>query len=53
MEDVVLQWNELGVLDGVLKHKLVFIESKDVAETSLVLLRECSLFITSLEFSKF
>jgi len=36
MEDVVLQWNELGVLDGVLKHKLVFIESKDVAETSLV-----------------
>jgi len=37
MEDVVLQWNELGVLDGVLKHKLVFIESKDVAETSLSL----------------
>jgi len=37
MEDVVLQWNDLGVLDSVLKHKLVFIESKDVAETSLSL----------------
>jgi DNA excision repair protein ERCC-2 len=36
MEDVILGWDRIGVLDRVLKHKLLFIESKDVAETSLV-----------------
>lgn len=37
MEDVILNWDRMGVLDKVLKYKLLFIESKDVAETSLSL----------------
>lgn len=38
MEDVILNWDRMGVLDKVLKYKLLFIESKDVAETSLVII---------------
>ena len=37
MEDVVNHWNDTGVLEEVIKHKLLFIESKDVKETSLSL----------------
>ena len=31
------QWNEMGVLEELLQHKLVFIETQDVVETSLAL----------------
>jgi DNA excision repair protein ERCC-2 len=37
MDTIVEQWNEMGVLDELLQHKLVFIETQDVVETSLAL----------------
>jgi len=37
MEEIVLKWNEMEVLNELLKYKLVFIESRDVAETSISL----------------
>jgi DNA excision repair protein ERCC-2 len=37
METVVAEWHEQGILDKVLKHKLVFIETKDIVETTLAL----------------
>nr|KAG5712902.1 hypothetical protein BaRGS_007499 [Batillaria attramentaria] len=38
MEMVVAAWYEQGILDQVQKHKLLFIETQDAAETSLALL---------------
>eukprot|EP00357_Protocruzia_adherens_P034682 CAMPEP_0115029158 /NCGR_PEP_ID=MMETSP0216-20121206/36811_1 /TAXON_ID=223996 /ORGANISM="Protocruzia adherens, Strain Boccale" /LENGTH=144 /DNA_ID=CAMNT_0002405643 /DNA_START=1 /DNA_END=433 /DNA_ORIENTATION=- len=37
MEDIVLRWNEMNILNKVLEHKLLFIETKDVAQTSIAL----------------
>jgi len=37
MERVVAAWDEAGVLRRVLEHKLLFIETKDVVETTLAL----------------
>ena len=37
MEEVVCQWFDLGILAEVQKHKLLFVETKDVIETSLAL----------------
>ena len=37
MEDIVSNWKELGILEQLLKHKLIFIETKDVMETTLAL----------------
>ena len=37
MESIVAMWHEQGVLKKVLKKKLLFIETKDAAETSLAL----------------
>lgn len=37
MESVVASWYEQGVIDAVLKRKLLFIETNDAAETSLAL----------------
>jgi DNA excision repair protein ERCC-2 len=37
MERIVSAWDEMGVLRRVLKHKLLFIETKDVVETTLAL----------------
>ncbi|KAJ3341825.1 DNA-dependent ATPase of the nucleotide excision repair factor 4 complex [Gonapodya sp. JEL0774] len=37
MESIVAAWNELGILNEVLKHKLIFIETPEAAETSLAL----------------
>ena len=36
MEDVILQWNQMGILDQISEYKLMFIESKDVTQTSIV-----------------
>lgn len=33
MEDLVSAWKESGVLDDILRYKLIFIETKDVVET--------------------
>ncbi|KAJ3218139.1 hypothetical protein HDU67_006543 [Dinochytrium kinnereticum] len=37
LESIVASWNELGMLQELLKYKLVFIETPDAAETSLAL----------------
>lgn len=38
MEQVVATWYEKGIIDSIQKHKLLFIETTDSAETSLALL---------------
>ena len=37
MQEVVAKWHEMGVLKAVLQHKLLFIETTDVVETTLAL----------------
>lgn len=37
MDGIVNSWNELGILQDVMQHKLVFIETQDVVETTLAL----------------
>ncbi|KAL1832851.1 hypothetical protein DCAR_0102871 [Daucus carota subsp. sativus] len=37
MDGIVNSWNELGILKEVMQHKLVFIETQDVVETTLAL----------------
>ncbi|KAK3095773.1 hypothetical protein FSP39_018882 [Pinctada imbricata] len=38
MESTIASWYEQGIIDQVQKHKLLFIETVDAAETSLALL---------------
>lgn len=38
MENVVAAWYDQGIIDQIQKHKLLFIETQDSAETSLALL---------------
>ena len=35
MEDIVAAWKELGIIDQLLALKLIFIETKDIVETTL------------------
>ena len=37
MQEVVREWHEMGMLKAVLQHKLVFIETTDVVETTMAL----------------
>ena len=37
MESIISDWSQMGIINQVLKHKLVFIETPDAAETSLAL----------------
>ncbi len=37
MEQMVRSWAEAGLLSALLEHKLVFLETKDVVETTLAL----------------
>lgn len=37
MENVVTGWYDQGIIDQILKLKLLFIETQDAAETSLAL----------------
>ncbi|RKP03358.1 hypothetical protein CXG81DRAFT_24013 [Caulochytrium protostelioides] len=37
MESIVSAWNDIGMLQEVLKYKLIFIETPDAAETSIAL----------------
>ncbi|KAJ2783976.1 TFIIH/NER complex ATP-dependent 5'-3' DNA helicase subunit [Coemansia javaensis] len=37
MESIVAMWNESGLLKDVWKHKLIFVETPDAAETSVAL----------------
>ena len=37
MESIICEWDAMGILRQLTKHKLVFIETKDVVETTLAL----------------
>ncbi|RGB34175.1 hypothetical protein C1646_760892 [Rhizophagus diaphanus] len=37
MESIVSMWNDMGILNETWKHKLIFVETPDAAETSLAL----------------
>uniref|UniRef100_A0ACD6ANU4 Uncharacterized protein n=1 Tax=Avena sativa TaxID=4498 RepID=A0ACD6ANU4_AVESA len=37
MDGIVSSWNEMGILQDIMQHKLVFIETPDVVETTLAL----------------
>ncbi|ORX96056.1 DNA repair helicase [Basidiobolus meristosporus CBS 931.73] len=37
MESIVAMWNEMGLLNDAWKHKLIFVETPDAAETTLAL----------------
>lgn len=37
MDTIVSKWNDLGILQELMQHKLVFIETQDVVETTLAL----------------
>ena len=37
MDMIIGQWNEMGLLQEMMTHKLLFIETQDVVETSLAL----------------
>ncbi|KAJ3349991.1 hypothetical protein GGF32_005162 [Allomyces javanicus] len=37
MESIVTMWNEMGLLNEVWKHKLIFVETPDAAETAVAL----------------
>ncbi|KAL6594559.1 hypothetical protein ACP70R_048297 [Stipagrostis hirtigluma subsp. patula] len=37
MDGIVNSWNEMGILQDIMQHKLVFIETPDVVETTLAL----------------
>lgn len=37
MDTIISKWNDMGVLRDLTKHKLLFIETQDVVETTLAL----------------
>lgn len=37
MDSIVSRWNDMGILSALMTHKLVFIETVDVVETTLAL----------------
>ncbi|ORZ03452.1 DNA repair helicase [Syncephalastrum racemosum] len=37
MEQIVSMWNDMGILNEAWKHKLIFVETPDAAETSMAL----------------
>lgn len=37
MEEIVTEWKKLGLIEEILKHKLLFIETKSQKETSIAL----------------
>jgi DNA excision repair protein ERCC-2 len=37
MEHVVSQWDKMDILQAVVEHKLIFLETKEVVETTLAL----------------
>lgn len=37
MDQIISQWHGMGVLDSIMQHKLIFIETQDVVETTLAL----------------
>uniref|UniRef100_A0A1D1YM86 DNA 5'-3' helicase n=1 Tax=Anthurium amnicola TaxID=1678845 RepID=A0A1D1YM86_9ARAE len=37
MDSIINSWNEMGILQDIMQHKLIFIETQDVVETTLAL----------------
>ncbi|KAG0454476.1 hypothetical protein HPP92_023768 [Vanilla planifolia] len=37
MDGIINSWNDMGILQDIMQHKLVFIETQDVVETTLAL----------------
>lgn len=37
MEEIITTWSSMGILNNLLKYKLIFIETKDIVETTLAL----------------
>ena len=37
MDSIISQWNDMGILREIQRHKLVFVETQDVVETTLAL----------------
>ncbi|MEW5309782.1 MAG: hypothetical protein WDW38_001642 [Sanguina aurantia] len=37
MDAIISKWHDMGILQDIMKHKLVFIETQDVVETTLAL----------------
>ena len=37
MEEIVCEWSKMNILQSIMEHKLIFIETKDIVETSLAL----------------
>ena len=33
MEDMICKWNEMGILNDIMTHKVLFIESRDYKQT--------------------
>lgn len=34
MKDLIVDWNQKGILEEILKNKLIFVETKDIAQTT-------------------
>jgi DNA excision repair protein ERCC-2 len=37
MENIICRWDEMGIMQKILDHKLIFIETKDLAATVMAL----------------
>jgi DNA excision repair protein ERCC-2 len=37
MDQIITQWNNMNILNDIMEHKLIFIETQDVVETTLAL----------------
>lgn len=44
LETVVASWYDQGIIDQLQRHKLLFIETQDAAETSLALINYIKVF---------
>lgn len=47
LENVVSSWYDQGIIDQLQRHKLLFIETQDAAETSLALVNYIKVNFTS------
>ena len=47
LESVVASWYDQGIIDQLQRHKLLFIETQDAAETSLALINYIKVLLSS------
>lgn len=47
LESVVASWYDQGIIDQLQRHKLLFIETQDAAETSLALVNYIKVLLSS------